>query len=279
MLVLLTTIQQGYCSDYNFTASEEPTDEYSSLATLTEECEPSKVACLNDTDCYHRLFYVQSTCVLGGACKPECKTAILRLYDNKFGRNLLHTDLSCVVDSVKTELQDCDLSPEGETVHCTLARQMCHATDECHTNLELYEIQCESQLTNTGKCPKPCAEYLLSVFRTAEGKKLSACQCWANEDALCQHRKSQVFDPCAEAALASPTTLANANQNGDEMQRAEWITLDYSASTAILTEINKVSRDQRVVQASNGCGCSYFNCSGFSTGWLLLSFCIFLLLS
>lgn len=31
-----------------------------------EECEINKLKCNNDTDCYHRLFYVHSTCIING---------------------------------------------------------------------------------------------------------------------------------------------------------------------------------------------------------------------
>lgn len=133
-------------------------------------------------------------------CKPQCKMAILRLYESEYGRRLLHSDLSCV-DAIKTELIDCMLSPEAETVHCTLARQICHAATECHQMLDVYETQCESKLLNMHKCPKICVNYLVSVFKTEGGKKLSSCKCWMDEDALCQHRKSHVLDPCNELAM------------------------------------------------------------------------------
>lgn len=217
-----------------------------------EDCESNKVKCHNDTDCYHRLFYVHSTCILGGACKPQCKTAILRLYESEYGRKLLHSDLNCV-SAVKSELFDCDLSPEAETVHCTLARQICHADVECHESLEIYESQCESKLLNTHKCPKLCVNYLASVYKTAEGRKVSSCQCWPDEDALCQHRKSHALDPCNELALQSVNERLGSGESKEQLDQIVLNIIEREENLSPVADKTPKTSQEFIVQISNKC--------------------------
>lgn len=161
-------------------------------------CEKAKEKCNNETDCFHRILYIQATCVTGGgfgdhSCKMQCKTGVLRLFQAKYGREILESDMNCI-GSVKSEIEDCNLDPKGD-VHCTLAHNMCEGDELCKRLLDAYEMQCEEEL-KTG-CSNKCVGLLNDVFAHEIGVKLKNCVCWS-DDPLCQHSKSVLIDPCKE---------------------------------------------------------------------------------
>lgn len=195
------------------------------------ECETFKLKCHNDTDCFHRIFYAHSTCITG-KCKSQCKTAILRLYETDYGRKILHSDLSCV-EAIKNEIVDCQLYPEAENVHCTLARQMCDLDPLCHSAMTGYEARCDNKMIMSHKCLPECVSLLADVFSSDAGQKMSNCFCWS-DDALCHHMKSHVIDSCkfdAQLYLSDPKKSKTTNELENEPADVEGLRTESTTLT------------------------------------------------
>ncbi|KHN85320.1 Growth arrest-specific protein 1 -like protein [Toxocara canis] len=94
---------------------------------MSQQCKAASVACEEDTDCVHRLAVLQSTCVTN-TCQPQCRNAVLNLYQNRLGRTLLRTDASCIPG--RHELELCNLLPSKSPLHCNLAKLACEADME-----------------------------------------------------------------------------------------------------------------------------------------------------
>ncbi|VDD85151.1 unnamed protein product [Enterobius vermicularis] len=58
-------------------------------------------------------------------CQPQCRSSVANLYNNRFGRTLLRTDLSCL--QARHELEICNLMPNKTPLHCNLARLACES--------------------------------------------------------------------------------------------------------------------------------------------------------
>ncbi|VDM67192.1 unnamed protein product [Strongylus vulgaris] len=68
------------------------------------------------------LFDIYSTT---GTCQPQCRNAVLNVYQNKLGRTLLKSDASCIPG--REELKTCHFLPMAPIVHCSLAKLACEA--------------------------------------------------------------------------------------------------------------------------------------------------------
>lgn len=171
------------------------------------KCDLAKEKCHNDTECFHRLMYIHTTCVTGGrsdieTCKLQCKTGVLRLFDNPYGREVLQSEMDCIA-TVSQEIRDCNLDPKGSAIHCTLAQSICELDPTCRRLLDQYESRCEGRLSSTN-CPSDCAEYLRAVLADKIGLKLANCACW-RQDPLCQFAIG-LIDPCRDAAAKLNST-------------------------------------------------------------------------
>ncbi|EPB73359.1 hypothetical protein ANCCEY_07519 [Ancylostoma ceylanicum] len=60
-----------------------------------------------------------------GTCQPQCRNAVLNVYQNKLGRTLLKSDASCIPG--REELKLCHFLPMAPIVHCSLAKLACEA--------------------------------------------------------------------------------------------------------------------------------------------------------
>ncbi|VDP49327.1 unnamed protein product [Heligmosomoides polygyrus] len=58
-------------------------------------------------------------------CQPQCRNAVLNVYQNKLGRTLLRSDATCIPG--REELRHCNFLPTASVVHCSLAKLACEA--------------------------------------------------------------------------------------------------------------------------------------------------------
>uniref|UniRef100_A0A1I7XA98 ShKT domain-containing protein n=1 Tax=Heterorhabditis bacteriophora TaxID=37862 RepID=A0A1I7XA98_HETBA len=72
----------------------------------SESCKSSLEACENDLECSNRLAPLIAACTTG-TCQPQCRNAVLNVYQNKLGRSLLSATPSGVYlfRNVKTNLK------------------------------------------------------------------------------------------------------------------------------------------------------------------------------
>lgn len=68
------------------------------------------------------IFYLFS---ITNTCQPQCRNAALNLYQNRLGRALLRTDVSCIPG--RYELEYCHLLPNKTPLYCNLAKLACEA--------------------------------------------------------------------------------------------------------------------------------------------------------
>ncbi|VDM53778.1 unnamed protein product [Angiostrongylus costaricensis] len=72
-------------------------------------------------------------------CQPQCRNAVLNLYQNKLGRILLRSDTSCLPG--REELRTCHFLPTASTVHCSLVKLACEADLQVIDRLLVYFVQ------------------------------------------------------------------------------------------------------------------------------------------
>lgn len=217
--------------------------------TPSSQCSDAKTACENDTDCYHRLFYSHTTCVTG-ACKPQCKTAILRLYETKHGRLLLHSDFTCL-GIILNSVVNCQLDPRSPILHCTLAKLMCELDDACSRQFDEVESNCEKKL-DLLDCAPECAKSLSALFNQSIGRNLVNCTCWNDDDVLCHRMKETTIDSCKNEALrlletnrmqVIPVTVLPKSADQSEM------TTDFRNSNVV--PVTKKPKEETILKNSN----------------------------
>uniref|UniRef100_A0A914VV59 GDNF/GAS1 domain-containing protein n=1 Tax=Plectus sambesii TaxID=2011161 RepID=A0A914VV59_9BILA len=165
---------------------------------VSKECEDAEKACEADTDCLHRLSALHATCVTN-TCQPQCRSAVLNLYQTKLGRGLLRTDMSCLLGP-RQEMELCDLVPNGSTLHCTLAKLACEADMLCQAKLDVFVAECEADVSER-KCTEKCARRFADTLKTTRGAAFSNCTCW-RQDPLCDHLNDHILSACMERATA-----------------------------------------------------------------------------
>ncbi|KAM3715696.1 Growth arrest-specific protein [Dirofilaria immitis] len=171
------------------------------------ECQRASAACEENTDCVHRLAVLQSTCVTN-TCQPQCRNAVLNLYQNRLGRSLLRTDISCIPSRYELEL--CNLIPHKLPVYCNLAKLACEADLMCSSRFGMFTSECERE-TIHDDCSPRCRELLNDTLKTQQGSAFIDCTCTDKDDKLCQHLKDVILKSCM--TNSKPTILPIDNNS------------------------------------------------------------------
>uniref|UniRef100_A0A0N4UAY8 GDNF domain-containing protein n=1 Tax=Dracunculus medinensis TaxID=318479 RepID=A0A0N4UAY8_DRAME len=116
-------------------------------------------------------------------CQPQCRNAVLNLYQNRLGRTLLRTDVSCL--PARHELELCNLLPNKMPTYCSLTKLICEADLQCNAKWGIFMSECEAEAEN-GRCNKRCSDRLNDTIETFHGTALSSCTCNENDDELCK---------------------------------------------------------------------------------------------
>ncbi|KAK0395086.1 hypothetical protein QR680_001109 [Steinernema hermaphroditum] len=160
---------------------------------FSEECIKANKECEEDTDCVHRLGYLQATCNTN-TCQPQCRKAVLNLFQNRKGRTLLRTDTSCLTG--RTELEKCNFLPNMQPIHCDLAKLVCDASLPCNAKWQVFISECESEAAK-GQCSEKCRSLLQATFATEQGAPFQSCTCTDKEDQLCEQLKNGTLKACS----------------------------------------------------------------------------------
>ncbi|KAK6103391.1 GDNF/GAS1 domain family protein [Brugia pahangi] len=174
--------------------------------SYSAECQQASTACEENTDCVHRLAVLQSTCVTN-TCQPQCRNAVLNLYQNRLGRSLLRTDISCIPGRYELEL--CNLVPKKLPIYCNLAKLACEADLMCSSRYGIFTSECESEASH-GDCSLRCRELLNDTLKTQHGAAFIDCTCTDKDDKLCQHLKDVTLKSCM---MNLHTTMAPVENN------------------------------------------------------------------
>uniref|UniRef100_A0A158Q704 GDNF domain-containing protein n=1 Tax=Elaeophora elaphi TaxID=1147741 RepID=A0A158Q704_9BILA len=126
-------------------------------------------------------------------CQPQCRNAVLNLYQNRLGRSLLRTDISCLPGRYELEL--CNLIPKKLPVYCNLAKLACEADLMCSSRYSIFTSECESEAARS-ECSVRCRELLNETLKTQQGGAFVDCTCTDKDDKLCQHLKDVILKSC-----------------------------------------------------------------------------------
>ncbi|VBB31143.1 unnamed protein product [Acanthocheilonema viteae] len=140
-------------------------------------------------------------------CQPQCRNAVLNLYQNRLGRSLLRTDISCIPGRYELEL--CNLIPKKLPVYCNLAKLACEADLMCNSRYSVFTSECESEAAH-GDCNARCRELLNDTLKTQQGAAFIDCTCTDKDDKLCQHLKDVILKSCI---MNSYTTMLSVENN------------------------------------------------------------------
>uniref|UniRef100_A0A8R1TKK7 GDNF/GAS1 domain-containing protein n=2 Tax=Onchocerca TaxID=6281 RepID=A0A8R1TKK7_ONCVO len=150
-------------------------------------------------------------------CQPQCRNAVLNLYQNRLGRSLLRTDISCIPGRYELEL--CNLIPNKLPVYCNLAKLACEADLMCSSRYGIFASECESEATH-GDCSSRCRELLNDTLKTQQGAALIDCTCTDKDDKLCQHLKDVILKSCmTNSKTLTPPTENNSIFKNTEIER------------------------------------------------------------
>ncbi|CAJ0585709.1 unnamed protein product, partial [Mesorhabditis spiculigera] len=193
----------------------------------SESCKAAMQACEDDLDCNNLLGPLASACSTL-TCQPQCRAAVMNLYQNKLGRVLLKTDGSCVHG--RDELRQCNFMPNGKVVHCGIAKLACEGDMQCQSKLQVYMSECEAE-TARGECSGKCQGFLKQLTSVPHGKLFETCTCTEKEDQLCRKMRDEVLQPCVnpkptpgpEASTRAPTRPVPARAKPDEPSSAPFV--------------------------------------------------------
>ncbi|KAF8361038.1 phg-1 [Pristionchus pacificus] len=183
-----------------FAVSLGQEDEYST------ECKNALAACESDLECGNRLAPLMAACTTG-TCQPQCRMAVLNVYQNRLGRALLRSDASCLPG--RDELKTCNFLPLGATVHCSLVKLSCEADLECNSAWEAFVSECEAE-SKKGSCPARCSSLLSAVTSSHNGAAFASCSCTDKDDQLCEHLKDNVIGTCTKPSIPSSSSIPNS---------------------------------------------------------------------
>ncbi|TMS34783.1 hypothetical protein L596_002304 [Steinernema carpocapsae] len=172
-------------------------------SNFSEDCVKTNKECEEDTDCVHRLGYLQATCNTN-TCQPQCRKAVLNLFQNRNGRNLLRTDTSCLTG--RSELEKCNFLPNRKPLHCDLAKLVCDASLQCNAKWQVFFSECESEAAK-GQCSDKCRTLLQATFATEQGAAFQSCTCTDKEDQLCEQLKGTTLRACSGEASPPVNTI------------------------------------------------------------------------
>ncbi|CAJ0959670.1 unnamed protein product, partial [Mesorhabditis belari] len=169
----------------------------------SEECRAAMQSCEDDLDCNNLLGPLAAACSTL-TCQPQCRSAVMNLYQNKLGRVLLKTDGSCVHG--RDELRQCNFMPNGDVVHCGIAKLACEGDLQCQSKLQVYMSECEAE-TAKGECSTKCHGFLKQLTTVPYGKLFEKCTCTEREDQLCRKMRDEILQPCVNPKpTADPTS-------------------------------------------------------------------------
>ncbi|CAI4221495.1 unnamed protein product [Auanema sp. JU1783] len=182
----------------------------------TEACKAALEACENDLECSNRLTPLVAACSTS-TCQPQCRNAVLNVYQNKLGRNLLRSDASCIHG--REELRTCNFLPTGDQVHCSLAKLACEADLQCNSKWGIFFSECEAE-TGRGECSPKCAGFLREATSTPHGQAFINCTCTDREDQLCHNLKNNVLNVCNKPTAPSTSVDNNSviENSNDSME-------------------------------------------------------------
>lgn len=126
-------------------------------------------------------------------CQPQCRNSVLNLYQNRLGRALLRTDVSCIPGRYELEL--CHLIPNREPIYCNLAKLACEADLMCSSRYGIFASECEVEATH-GDCNVRCRELMNDILTTRQGSAFLNCTCTDKEDQLCLHLRDVLLQSC-----------------------------------------------------------------------------------
>ncbi|KAL6736417.1 hypothetical protein Aduo_006772 [Ancylostoma duodenale] len=173
---------------------------------VTEECQTAMSACENDLKCSNRLAPLMAACTTG-TCQPQCRNAVLNVYQNKLGRTLLKSDASCIPG--REELKLCHFLPMAPIVHCSLAKLACEADLQCNSQWGVFVSECEAE-TARGECSTRCHGLLAAAMATPHGQALESCTCTEREDQLCTHLRDNILGACTKPTPPPPSPSDNS---------------------------------------------------------------------
>ncbi|WKX97237.1 hypothetical protein Q1695_013140 [Nippostrongylus brasiliensis] len=184
---------------------------------ITAECQSALDACENDLECQNRLAPLMAACSTN-TCQPQCRNAVLNVYQNKLGRTLLRSDASCIPG--RGELKTCHFLPTAPVVHCSLAKLACEADLQCNSKWGVFVSECEAESAR-GECSPRCYGLLAEAVLTPYGQAFDGCSCTEREDQLCTHLKDNILGACSKPTPPPPApgdnsiTSAPGDNNGD----------------------------------------------------------------
>ncbi|VDN06081.1 unnamed protein product [Thelazia callipaeda] len=126
-------------------------------------------------------------------CQPQCRNAVLNLFQNRLGRALLRTDISCIPGRYELEL--CNLVPNKSPVYCNLAKLACEADLLCSSRYGIFVSECELEATH-GECSPRCHDLMKDTLKTSQGAAYNNCTCTDKDDKLCYHLKDIILRSC-----------------------------------------------------------------------------------
>ncbi|GMT14572.1 hypothetical protein PFISCL1PPCAC_5869, partial [Pristionchus fissidentatus] len=170
------------------------------------ECKNALAACESDLECGNRLAPLMAACTTG-TCQPQCRMAVLNVYQNRLGRALMRSDASCLPG--RDELKTCNFLPLGSTVHCSLVKLSCEADLECNSSWEAFVSECEAE-SKKGACPARCSSLLSAVTSSQNGASFATCSCTDKEDQLCEHLRDNVIGTCTKPLSPSSPSIPNS---------------------------------------------------------------------
>ncbi|CAL2031893.1 unnamed protein product [Caenorhabditis brenneri] len=158
----------------------------------SEACTKALTDCENDLECQNRLAPLMAACSTG-TCQPQCRSAVLNVYQNKLGRILLRSDATCIPG--RDELRTCNFLPAESTVHCSLGKLACEGDLQCNSKFGVFMSECEADAAR-GACSEKCKTLLNQTIETSVGSIFSNCTCTARDDQLCTNLKDNLLGVC-----------------------------------------------------------------------------------
>uniref|UniRef100_A0A7I4Y1N8 Growth arrest-specific 1a n=1 Tax=Haemonchus contortus TaxID=6289 RepID=A0A7I4Y1N8_HAECO len=198
VMILLHLHPLFLCGLLYLTAAQEP--------NATAECKSALEACENDLECSNRLAPLMAACTTN-TCQPQCRNAVLNVYQNKLGRTLLRSDASCIPG--REELKQCHFLPAAPLVHCSLAKLACEADLQCNSKWGVFISECEAESAR-GECSERCYGLLAETVATPHGQAFESCTCTEREDQLCIHLKDNILDACNKPTPSPPAPGDNS---------------------------------------------------------------------
>ncbi|CAJ0605066.1 unnamed protein product [Cylicocyclus nassatus] len=173
---------------------------------VTAECKAALEACEEDLECSNRLSPLMAACTTG-TCQPQCRNAVLNVYQDKHGRTLLKTDASCIPG--REELKTCHFLPMAPIVHCSLAKLACEADLQCNSQWGVFVSECEAE-TSRGECSERCRGLLTATMATPHGQAFETCTCTEREDQLCINLRDNILGACVKPTPPPPSPSDNS---------------------------------------------------------------------